>query len=768
MMKINKLITLFVFVLVLVICGNSLKVSGAMNDETYEYNSLTHSEIYGEWDNAYEEFNCYAFAIDRYEETKFYHNIDKKYYVGCFNPNMTTGQIDEESIFDSSVHDLVDLRSLVITDLTNLGYTDISWGTTQFSDLSPDERMICFRLSPEGDYHFMKYNNEENSWLHKPEFTQVLRYLGNPATDIWCNENLKKIGVDEDEYIYEYWRPSIFYTGTTIFVKYKVCTASISFFDTELNVNIDKFHDKMYELEIKYPGQYSFSCISENFPNAILLDEKMTTDSFVLYPGYCDYETRQEFSAILDPGKYYLQVKFDSDEMNGEINININTESCEYPSLASTNNDVLNNSQINSQGINECVFTFTANSSNFYKFVIFGSKIDSQLLDPSDFDMSIYDANKQLINKYSYDNYFNLAIKPVNSNDLIAYIETGLYYIVISFSSNQYNDIKLDIRNFDLRAISLFDSLSAIDSEISIWDSNAEYGDYLQTINIMESGKFDIEVKYNGSLNTQILFIIAKVDEDNIDDLILEYIYIDHLNKLNNKLKFNLDFDQGNYYIGYFNKIDNASMSLSIKRIINISNVYELIPDPSFNDLCGSQINIAERDVAILSKTYGQNTILQGFSRVIYLSNGNSRHNYNWYSSNESIAIVTEYGTVLGISPGRVNIIAVDKINYDVIFIKEFIVSADTSTTTKTIRLSDEIDYSDTPYLLKLNAQNCPFPKFSYYNWSISVISEENSSFYGTINQWGYVNVSKECEVCIVGRYKFNDNYTVLYFLTVN
>ena len=64
---------------------------------------------------------------------------------------------------------------------------------------------------------------------------------------------------------------------------------------------------------------------------------------------------------------------------------------------------------------------------------------------------------------------------------------------------------------------------------------------------------------------------------------------------------------------------------------------------------CGIQIEILEKNN--LNKTYNSNIITEGFTRIIYFENGKvlstSRLSYEWYSSNEGVATVTNYGTVL-------------------------------------------------------------------------------------------------------------------------
>ncbi len=79
-----------------------------------------------------------------------------------------------------------------------------------------------------------------------------------------------------------------------------------------------------------------------------------------------------------------------------------------------------------------------------------------------------------------------------------------------------------------------------------------------------------------------------------------------------------------------------------------------IISDPGTNTPCGTYVNL-----------YGGsdrgNDIVPGFTRLLYFDYSSpslSRLDYDWYSSDESKATVTKYGTVMGVSRGEVLIYA--------------------------------------------------------------------------------------------------------------
>ncbi len=157
--------------------------------ETYAASyTLKNSTVIGSWDNAYEKYNCYGFAIDK---------------TMLVNPGYYCNKNFDMTMSISSMADLV------IKDLDKLGYY-ASKSTTKPTSLANYERLICIRKGSV-DYHFMK-GNTINYWTHKPGKTNPLKWSStNPASSIWTNESSYK---------------NICYAGTTtynssiIYIKY--------------------------------------------------------------------------------------------------------------------------------------------------------------------------------------------------------------------------------------------------------------------------------------------------------------------------------------------------------------------------------------------------------------------------------------------------------------------------------------------------------------------------------------------------------------------
>ena len=155
-------------------------------------NQLLYSTLAGPWTEDYKLYNCYGYAIGSY------YTFDDP---GCY-----------------SGHDLLKIVSLttianyVKEDLEALGYNDVqTWSAEYDSSVCDICDKIALRIRPNVDYHFMRLDNGDSDWYHKPSDTALLKYLGNPITGIWTNEGY---------YAGTYLPPSIEYTSSTHFIGY--------------------------------------------------------------------------------------------------------------------------------------------------------------------------------------------------------------------------------------------------------------------------------------------------------------------------------------------------------------------------------------------------------------------------------------------------------------------------------------------------------------------------------------------------------------------
>ena len=172
--------------------ANNAKVSSTSN-------ILEDNTVYGTWNNSYKNYNCYAYALGKTTTAD----------PGDFSGHSYT-----------TLPSLSVLANYVADDLEALGYTNVQVSTTR-SMTSGYKKVICIRrgswyddsnLSMTTDYHVAKCN-EAGGWLHKPGYTNPLKFKYAPASSTpWVYEsyNGSKYVRDED----------VTYSGTIYYISY--------------------------------------------------------------------------------------------------------------------------------------------------------------------------------------------------------------------------------------------------------------------------------------------------------------------------------------------------------------------------------------------------------------------------------------------------------------------------------------------------------------------------------------------------------------------
>ena len=244
-------------------------------------------------------YNCYAYAISLFGDSKFYDlNFGDKYQPGDIYVENTT-------IPDNDT--LSNVRDNVILDLEAVGHNDISvyynyndlfdaYGTS-IIDFSTHE-IICFRIgtyigSDIKDYHFMRYDNVTLSWYHKPSLTTVLKYTGNngiPSNNVsWSNESVDGNGIAS--------APNIIYNSEIWYIAYDRMQFILSEEGLQNESIIIKGgentysgKDVIYEIIVPETGTYNIQLTTEYASH----DFNYEIYSYNMYNG--DYETHKSGS----------------------------------------------------------------------------------------------------------------------------------------------------------------------------------------------------------------------------------------------------------------------------------------------------------------------------------------------------------------------------------------------------------------------------------------------------------------------------------------
>ena len=423
----------------------------------------------------------------------------------------------------------------------------------------------------------------------------------------------------------------------------------------------------------------------------------------------------------------------------------------DYTTIYTNTNNNITNEMDNNFG----VFKFTNYCARFLKVTL--TATSSQSVTYPNGAITVKNSNYQLVEKLDIIGFDAYAINSENSNYLYVFLESsGSYYVEINY--NMTNITKLQLNVSVVNTTTSLDNFNYSDSEeiTTLFMDSSSGVEEVKQFTIRQATQFNLSVLLNNGQSSAVRIVIFKINSINSEELIVtkvnELIYDDY--------SMNVDLIEGTYCIAYFGLSNNNEIDISLTRNITGYGSGVLVPDPDHATNCGSQITVEEEDIIWYNRSYRQNNITEGFTRLIYLDYSApslSRLDYYWYSSDEDVAIITDYGTVLALpintSQKTVKVMAVYKSDMSKCYVKEFVVKNDSST-----YLSDPIDIDvnmtviPTRYTyIDLSDVDVPINLLQYYSWS----SANNVSVDG----WGRIyanNSALGTTVEIVGTYNYN------------
>lgn len=537
----------------------------------------------------------------------------------------------------------------------------------------------------------------------------------------------------------------------------KVITSDASYFD-ELN--------GFYKLNVTYAKNYEFISSSTSGIEVTLYDEDFTE---IPFNDLDSTSNKVHFIESLNTGTYYLRTKYVNEENTGTINTQIVSRTTAYIGVG--DNDVLLNTYNYNEGIYPTNYYYYINSTGvgLYRFTLTGVKVDgTEVTYPYSSIMIKDQMNEDIIDKYSLTGYSTQAISGQNKNTFVAYLNaTGYFYVYIDIDTEGLKSLTLNIEPVESETIDLFTKSESTNSTMEILDSETTKGDYAKKIILKQAGEFTVNYSYSGSQSSDILFVLGKLNYNSTTQkYTIETLISQLMDAENDSFTYTLDLTDGTYFVAYFDKDDNAAFDVTFNRLVTQYGGSVLIPDPDSVTDGGSQVEVYEKGLPYYEVSYRGTNIVIGFTRVIYIDyhyvNQNSREDYYWYSSNDSIATVSQHGTVFGKSAGTVKIMAVNKDDPSIVFVKQFTVVQDTKTYSEVIysEFNDTHKLSNSEYQLGLDVQNSPYPMAQYYSWR--VVSKSSTITSVSIDQWGNVAIVGTGNIVIEGyNYIYNDNYGV-------
>lgn len=212
----------------------------------------------------------------------------------------------------------------------------------------------------------------------------------------------------------------------------------------------------------------------------------------------------------------------------------------------------------------------------------------------------------------------------------------------------------------------------------------------VKVFELKQRGKFELSAYNSGPVQNDMLFILAKLSFNETSlSYELDFIVKCLMDVEEYSYSNTLILDEGKYFVGYFDKSDDNLFVVNLNRVITKSGSKYLVSDPDFQTLYGSEVRFN-------NGAYQGTSLTIGYTRFIYLDNSysipsQSRLDYEWYSSDDEIASISPYGTLLGKSVGNVKIMAVYRNDPSIVFIKDFTIKKDTKQVDNVINISDTI-----------------------------------------------------------------------------
>ena len=520
--------------------------------------------------------------------------------------------------------------------------------------------------------------------------------------------------------------------------------------DNDVTTYLNEGYNKLYRLDVECDGWYTISCTSGTHYS-------IYNSNMVKIAGA--YDT---YELTLNEGTYYIDIEWEDPTDSGIATLHFFNKGINVSSGVTSN--IL--PHLHQVGLNDYrvqLKYYNNQGPGFYNISVNAASINPITYNEGTITFYSNYNRTTIINKYSDNNYTLSAKSSLGANNMVMYFPSnGYYYFDVILRTNDLTALTLNINPLTSTNLNLFDLSTSTDEGVELL-SNDIKGDYFKKVLLKQSGKFEITGEYKDYSSENAYVLVARiVPSGSSYSLDVKLISVINDNIISASAIWNLD--PGTYYIGYFNNIEGVEIGISFERKITQYGSYNLISDPDANEDYGSEVRFN-------NGSYLGNTLTVGFTRFIYLNYdyilpSYSRLDYYFYSSNDSIASISEYGTLLGKSAGTVKIMAVYKNDPSITFVKQFTILADNRVNNLIIYDTDSIDYTGSGqiYQIELDDYNSYFPQISLYNWTL--ISSSNNYSY-SISEWGTFSLYGEDIIVIEGASQLNSKLKIRITLTI-
>lgn len=411
------------------------------------------------------------------------------------------------------------------------------------------------------------------------------------------------------------------------------------------------------------------------------------------------------------------------------------------------------------------LFGFSQYGSGFVEITMTSTKSSGTITYPQG-SFRVLNDDGEVVKKCEMSNFTDEAINKLGQNSFTVFLpESGYYYIDVDYSEENLTALNFVVENIESygSSINLFNYVENAEFEIP-FANNIQSDDFFKSITLKQSSQYELDIETTGSAR------LVVVKSDSTSPFSGLEVYKNQVITGNTTITLNMD--AGTYYIGYFDNLDNSSLSISMTRKVSQYGGSVMVTDPDYGTNAGSQITVAERDIVFYNRSFRGTNILEGFTRLVYFDDDYapsvSRLDYDWYSSDENVAIVTSYGTVLAKNVSQnttVKIMAVYKNDMSKVYVKEFTILNDTKTyNSDPLDIEMTLNVSAGEYT-SISFGNTPVPinLLQYYYWSSSDYSCASVDNWGRIYCY-YSAVGQTVE--ITGTYLYNSRVRIK--ITVN
>ena len=509
------------------------------------------------------------------------------------------------------------------------------------------------------------------------------------------------------------------------------------------NLEVIKGVDTVIKVNVGCSKSYKFTLFLEDEVNVLVYNKYLskveTTSTY--------NNNLLEITVYLSKGINYLDI-FIPEESLSEVISDIVIETTptwpvtSFPANLGTNNVMLHLHK-NQLGKYENFLKFDDFDKGFYTFSLILEDYNGLVETPQGSLVLYKDENKSNVwEQYSILNYGTVATN--YDACLFVYLDyDDSTYLDIVLDFNDYVSVELIIEKVDEDIFDLYNIDNLTDYDIINY-SNNEYTDYIKKIKLNQAGKYNV---VHSGLKGGNFVVIREIDIGNND--------VDHIIVYNQPLdEFNQEFiiDEGTYYIGYIGSQVDYENTFNVIRLINSFSGIQIYQNG------GTEVTLNNGDNS-------ENIITQGFTRLLFLSSGESRLDYWWYTDNEDVSRITEAGTLMALyvdDDVLIKIMAINKNNPSIVIQKIFMISKeDNPENTSIIELEEPIIFNlenEIQKQINLGSIEVPINWLQYYSW-------ESTNPNIKIDQYGRISVTNNVtkgEYKIIGKYKLNPRFTIL------